>query len=72
MFIESQKNWILKKQEFILNNNIQPPLKFINGEKHQLWGREYTLQLIQNDNIKHVLIDENINIMYLPLPKKVQ
>ncbi|MFM5882046.1 M48 family metallopeptidase [Methanobrevibacter gottschalkii] len=70
MFIKSRKNWILKKQEFILNNNIQPPLKFISGEKHQLWGREYTLQLIKNDNIEHVLIDEDTSIMYLPLPKK--
>lgn len=70
MFIKSRKNWILKKQEFILNNNIQPPLKFISGEKHQLWSREYTLQLIKNDNIEHVLIDEDTSIMYLPLPKK--
>ena len=69
-FIKSRKNWILKKQELILNNNIQAPLKFINGEKHYLWGREYTLQLIQNNKIKHGLIDENKSLLYLPVPKR--
>ena len=28
------------------------------------------LKLIKNDNIEHVLIDEDTSIMYLPLPKK--
>lgn len=68
-FIKSRKEWILKKQDLILNNNIRAPLKFINGEKHYLWGREYTLQLIRNDN-KHVLIDKENKIMYLSMPKR--
>lgn len=69
-FIKSRKDWILKKQEYILNNNIQAPLKFTNGEKHYLWGNEYTLQLIKNDKIKHVLIDKDKSIIYLPVPQR--
>ena len=69
-FIKSKKDWILKKQQYIQENDIKPPLKYANGEKHYLWGTEYTLQLIKNDNIKHVLVDETKLIIYLPIPKR--
>ena len=52
-FVKSKKEWILKKQKYILENDIKAPLKYNNGEKHQLWGKEYTLQLISNENVKH-------------------
>lgn len=69
-FIKSKKDWILKKQKYIEENDIKSPLKYNNGEKHYLWGEEYTLQLIKNDAIKHVLIDKEKSIMYLPIPKR--
>ena len=69
-FIISKKDWILKKQQYIQENDIKSPLKYNNGEKHYLWGEEYTLQLIKNDTIKHVLIDKEKSIMYLPIPKR--
>ena len=69
-FIKSKKDWILKKQKYIEENDIKSPLKYNNGEKHYLWGEEYTLQLIKNDAIKHVLIDKEKFIMYLPIPKR--
>ena len=69
-FIKSKKDWILKKQKYIEENVIKSPLKYNNGEKHYLWGEEYTLQLIKNDAIKHVLIDKEKSIMYLPIPKR--
>lgn len=69
-FVISKKDWILKKQKYIEENDIKSPLKYNNGEKHYLWGEEYTLQLIKNDTIKHVLIDKEKSIMYLPIPKR--
>ena len=69
-FIKSKKDWILKKQKYIEENDIKSPLKYNNGEKHYLWGEEYNLQLIKNDTIKHVLIDKEKSIMYLPIPKR--
>lgn len=69
-FIKSKKDWILNKQHYIKENNIKPQLKYDNGEKHHLWGKEYTLQLIKNDRIKHVLIDYDKSIIYLPIPKR--
>ena len=69
-FIKSKKDWILKKQKYIKENNIKGPLKFNNGKKHPLWGEEYTLQLISNETVKHVLIDEEKSIMYLPIAKR--
>ncbi len=69
-FIKSKKEWILKKQKLILENGIQAPPKYMTGEKHYLWGKEYNLQLISNEKIKQVLIDEDNSIIYLPVPKR--
>ncbi len=69
-FINSHIDWIKRKQKLILENNIKAPSKYRTGEKHYLWGKEYTLQLITNETIKSVLIDENKSIMYLPVPKR--
>ena len=69
-FVKSRKEWILKKQELIKNNKIKAPLKYLNGEKHYLWGKEYKLQLIKNDVIKQVQVDCDENIIYLPVPKR--
>jgi predicted metal-dependent hydrolase len=44
------------------------PLKYMNGEKHQIWGNEYKLQLISNENVKEAFVKEDI--IYLPVPKR--
>ena len=67
-FVKSKKDWILKKQKYILENDIKSPLKYVNGEKHPLWGMEYVLQLVSNKTIKHAFSDENT--IYLPVPKR--
>ncbi len=69
-FIKSKKDWILKKQSYIQENNIKRPLKYITGEKHYVWGKEYELCLIKNDTIKNVLTDNEKSILYLPTPKR--
>ncbi len=69
-FVKSRKDWILKKQELILNNKIKAPLKYTNGEKHSLWGEEYTLQLIKNSEIKGAFVDKEKWILYLPVPNR--
>ncbi|WP_405269897.1 M48 family metallopeptidase [Methanobrevibacter sp.] len=69
-FIKSRKEWILKKQELILKNEIKAPFKYLNGEKHPLWGREYALQLIKNSTIKRVVVDKEKEILYLPVPNR--
>lgn len=69
-FIKSKKDWILKKQKSILDNEIQGPLKYKSNEKHYLWGKKYTLQLIKNENIKDVIVDEDKSLIYLPVPAR--
>ncbi len=69
-FIQSRKDWILEKQQMIFNNKITAPLKYTNGEIHTVWGNEYSLQLIRNDTVKHVLVDKKKSILYLPVPKR--
>ena len=69
-FIISKKKWILKKQQLILNNNIQIPLKYTTGEKHPLWGEEYTLQLVSKDVLKKTAIDYEKKMIYLPVAKR--
>lgn len=69
-FVRYKKEWILKKQEHILNNNIESPLKYKNGEKHFLWGMEYTLELVSKKDLKKITIDYNKHIIYLPVPNR--
>lgn len=67
-FVKSKKDWILKKQKYIIENDIAAPYKYDNGEKHPLWGKEYELQLISNANVKNAFVmDDKI---YLPIPKR--
>lgn len=70
MIQNSKKEWILKKQKYILENDIEPPLKYDNGEKHYVWGEEFGLQLISNSAVKQVLIDREKSILYLPISKR--
>ena len=69
-FIKSRKEWILKKQKLISENKIKSPLKYVNGEKHFLWGKEFTLQLITNETIKIPITDNEKSILYLPISKR--
>lgn len=66
-FIDSKTDWILKKQKEIAEKKYVPKLKYVNGEKHFLWGKEYALQLIAN-NIKTAFVKEDI--LYLPVSKR--
>ena len=67
-FVKSKKDWILKKQKYILENDIKSPLKYANGERHPLWGEEYILQLISNDTFKQAFVKDDT--IYLPVPKR--
>lgn len=69
-FIISKKEWIIKKQQLIRDSKIQAPLKYKSGEIHQLWGKEYTLQLVSKDVLKKITIDYERNIIYLPVSKR--
>lgn len=69
-FVISRKEWILEKQKLISSGEIKPELKYKTGEKHLLWGKEYTLQLILNDKIKNVIADDEKQVIYLPVSKR--
>lgn len=69
-FIDSKKDWILKNRELILTKQIKAPYNYKNGEIHKVWGEEFTLQLISNENYKDAFVDKNKKILYLPVPKR--
>lgn len=69
-FVRDRKDWILKKQELIISNEINAPLKYKSGETHYLWGKEYTLQLVSKEDLKKTVVDYDKNIIYLPVPKR--
>ena len=69
-FVVSRKDWILEKQKLILSGEIKPEAKYRTGEKHFLWGEEYTLQLILNDKLKNAVADDEKRIIYLPVSKR--
>lgn len=70
-FCESKLDWIKLKQIEILKKNHSrkiKKLKYINGETLYLWGKQYTLQLIEkNKNYKKAFADKKT--IYLPVDK---
>lgn len=66
-FVESRMDWILAKQKEIGEKKYLPALKYVNGENHYLWGKEYSMQLIAN-NIKTAFVKDDI--LYLPVSKR--
>lgn len=66
-FVNSKMDWILAKQSQIENMEHIPELKYVNGEKHPLWGKDYALQLIAN-NIKTAFVKDDT--IYLPVSKR--
>ena len=69
-FVKFRKDWIEKKRQLILNNKIQAPLKYKSGERHLLWGKEYTLQLVSRNELKKIAVDYENSIIYLPVEKR--
>ena len=71
-FANSKYLWIKKKQEIVLENSKKAKsrqLKYLNGETHYLWGKPYTLQLIEkNKDFKNVFTHEDT--IYLPINVK--
>ena len=64
-FASSEIEWIKEKQSQILKRQ----LKYENGETHYLWGRPYSLQLIEkNRNFREVFVEDET--MYLPVDLK--
>ena len=66
-FVNSKMDWIIDKQTKIKNTEHTPSLKYLNGEKHYLWGESYELQLIKN-TAKSPFIRENK--LYLPVSNR--
>lgn len=61
-FASSEIDWIKEKRSQILKRQ----LKYENGETHYLWGRPYTLQLIErNKHFREVFVEGDT--MYLPV-----
>lgn len=45
IFVISKIDWIKKQIKVFENRPKQPDFKFVNGENHYLWGREYSLEV---------------------------
>lgn len=56
-FIAANIEWIKAKQIEVANRKIIPPLKFISGEKHFLWGKSFELRVLENTEKKAVVIN---------------
>ena len=71
-FARDKMDWICQKQEEVIAKSDEAKsrqLNYLNGETHYLWGKPYTLQLIEkNKDFKHVFTQDDT--IYLPLDLK--
>ena len=68
-FIKSKRQWIINKQNYIKDNNIKAPLKYIDGEQHSLWGEKYQLKLTEKNKVS---LDKKNKIIYLPKKSTIE
>lgn len=66
-FAKIRMDWIIKKRETIIKNPPEPYLRYVSGEIHYLWGKEYTLKLYSKDLINDVIVDDEKDVIYLPV-----
>lgn len=66
-FAKNRMDWIIKKRENIIKNPPEPYLRYVSGEIHHLWGKEYTLKLYSKDLINDVIVDDEKDVIYLPV-----
>ena len=66
-FAKTRMDWIIKKRENIIKNPPEPYLRYVSGEIHHLWGKEYTLKLYSKDLINDVIVDNEKDVIYLPV-----
>lgn len=68
-FADSKTKWIKNKQKIVIKESEKAKkreIKYITGETHYLWGKPYTLQIInQNNDYKNIFIKNNT--IYLPV-----
>ena len=67
--VKSKRDWIIQKQNYINDHNIKAPMKYIDGERHPLWGEKYTLKLTLNKNVS---VDKNKHVIYLPKKRSIE
>ena len=58
-FVLKRIDWIKENQITIRNRKIVAPLKFISGENHFIFGKEFELKLFENSRSNKVLLSEN-------------
>ncbi len=62
-FIQKKYPWIKEKLSKPRNKPSQKPLKYTSGEKHSIWGRDYTLQIIERSKPPHVFLCEDDTVV---------
>jgi predicted metal-dependent hydrolase len=54
-FARSRLTWIAKQQARIRAMEHQVPLQFIDGESHPLWGKPYSLKVVEADRAPYIM-----------------
>ena len=53
-FISDKKSWIEKHQTRLKARPVMPPKTYTDGERHQLWGEDYRLNLVPTTGRQHM------------------
>ncbi|MCA1766882.1 MAG: M48 family metallopeptidase, partial [Idiomarina sp.] len=60
-------DWLIKQRQRISKQPSQPELQFVSGEEHKLWGKSYTLNVVEKKRGTGVeQSDEKLSLIALP------
>lgn len=68
-FIESKLPWIRKHLNRVPVKKSRPGLKFTTGEMHLVWGKPYTLQIIEKKKAPKVLLNNDKELILQVRPE---
>ena len=64
-FIEAKMPWIRKHLANYKTKPKRPALKYVSGEKHLVWGKEYELSVFEKEEASQVLIEDDSLILQI-------
>lgn len=65
-FVKSRREWIMQAQKKIQKQPLNAVKKYVTGEKHLLWGKEYSLEIIYTKDKPQATVQGDTILLEVP------
>ena len=65
-FVGSRREWIMDARKKLLSQPLHKVYTYECGEKHLLWGQEYSLEIVYTKGKPHASVQEDVLLLEVP------